>query len=349
MRSVVFSKIGLKRDKSEATDEVNVKREGASENLSTSTLTFITSVACGSCHAACFMPGRIHPRNPVIHHKAFDTGPIFPYLEGLYFVGFFIKPDGIMTALYTRLGQILLLAALLIVLNANDTQAQQWQWPEKGENLQVMPEDTTPEQLQATMRGFVSALGVRCEYCHDDTNGNRLSQMDFAADTKETKDIARIMLEMVQGINGEALTQIGGDDNEARVSVTCMTCHRGVAIPRMLEDILAEEHAEAGVEAVITRYRELRERYYGGFSYNFGERTLLRLAEMLMADAAADVPAILDLNLEMFPESWKTHLYYGQLHARGGARDAAIASFEKAYERNPVPWIQQQLDQLKSQ
>ena len=254
-----------------------------------------------------------------------------------------------MTALYTRSGRILLVAALFILLNTNHGLAQQWQWPEKAENLQVLPEDTTPDQLQATMRGFVGALGVRCEYCHDDSNGNRLSEMDFAADTKEAKDIARVMVEMVQGINGEALTQIGGGDNEARVSVTCMTCHRGVAIPRMLEDVLAEEHAEAGVGAAVARYRELRERYYGGFSYNFGERTLLRLAEMLMVSATDDVPAILDLNLEMFPESWQTHLYYGRFHAQGGAKEAAIASFEKAYELNPVPWIQQQLDQLKNQ
>ena len=254
-----------------------------------------------------------------------------------------------MTALHTHPGRILLLAALLFLFNAGDGLAQQWQWPEKGENLQILAEDTTPEQLQATMRGFVSALGVRCEYCHDDTNGNRLSQIDFAADTKETKDITRIMLEMVQAINGEALTQMERGENEARVSVTCVTCHRGVAIPRMLEDILAEEHAEAGVEAAITRYRELREQYYGGFSYNFGERTLLRLAEMLMVDAAEDVPAVLDLNLEMFPESWQTHLYYAQLHLRGGAKEEAIARFEKAYALNPAPWIQQQLDQIKSQ
>ena len=248
-----------------------------------------------------------------------------------------------------RPGRVLLLAALLILLASVEGLAQRWQWPEKGENLQILPEDTTPEQLQAAMVGFVGALGVRCEYCHDDTNGNDLSQMDFAADTKESKDIARVMMEMVQGINGEALTQVSSGDNAARVSVTCMTCHRGVAIPRMLEDLLAEEHAESGVEATITRYRELRERYYGGFSYDFGERTLLRLVEMMMANAADDVPAILDLNLEMYPKSWQTHLYFGQLHARGGDNEAALASFEKAYELNPVPFIQRQIDQIKGQ
>ena len=254
-----------------------------------------------------------------------------------------------MTAFNAWPGRILTLTVLLVLLGSTDSLAQRWQWPEQGENLQILPEDATSEQLQATMRGFVSALGVRCEYCHDDTNGNQLSQIDFAADTKETKDVARIMMEMVQAINGEALMQVEHGENEARVSVTCMTCHRGVSIPRMLEDILAEEHAEAGVEAAIARYRELREQYYGGFSYNFGERTLLRLAEMLMADAADDVPAILALNLEMFPESWQTHLYAGRVHMRGGDKEAALESFEKAYKLNPVPWIQQQIDQIKGQ
>jgi len=254
-----------------------------------------------------------------------------------------------MMALNARPGRILLLAAFLVLLGSDDGLAQRWQWPEKGENLKVLPEDIGPDELSTIMRGFTRALGVLCEHCHDDTNGTRLSEIDFPADTKETKDIARIMLEMVKGINGEALTQVERAENEARVSVTCVTCHRGVAIPRMLEDILTDEHAEAGVEAAITRYRELREEYYGGFSYDFGERTLLRLAEMMMADAVDDVPAILTLNLEMYPESWQTHLYFGQVHTKGGDQDAALASFEKAYELNPVPWIQQQIDQLKSQ
>jgi tetratricopeptide (TPR) repeat protein len=66
-------------------------------------------------------------------------------------------------------------------------------------------------------------------------------------------------------------------------------------------------------------------------------------------DATADVLAILTLNLEMYPESWQTHLYFGQVHLQSGDKEAAIASYEKAYAINPTPWIQQQLDQAKSQ
>ena len=192
-----------------------------------------------------------------------------------------------MMALNARPGRILLLAALLVLLGSTDGLAQRWQWPEKGENLKVLPEDIGPDELSTIMRGFTRALGVRCEHCHDDTNGNRLSEIDFPADTKETKEIARIMLKMVRRINDDELSELD-EDRPERVQVTCVTCHRGVALPRMLGDVLAEVNAEEGTEAAIAKYRELREQYYGGFSYDFGERSLLRLAERLLKQDKPD-------------------------------------------------------------
>ncbi len=44
---------------------------------------------------------------------------------------------------------------------------------------------------------FPQALGVRCTYCHDDSNGLKPSEMDFASDAKPEKEIARLMLGMV--------------------------------------------------------------------------------------------------------------------------------------------------------
>ena len=247
------------------------------------------------------------------------------------------------------LGRVVLLTGLLGILGSTDVLAQRWQWPEKTENLQVLSEDIEPNQLGAIMRGFTRALGVRCEHCHDDTNGNRLSQIDFPADTKETKEIARLMLKMVRRINTEDLAELD-EDRPERVEVNCVTCHRGVAIPRMLREILAEVNAEEGNEAAIAKYRELREQYYGGFSYDFGERTLMRLAERLLEqDKPDDAVAFLHLNLEMFPESWQTHVAFGQFYMQKEDNEQAIISLEKAYALNPFPWIKQQLDRLKSQ
>ena len=247
------------------------------------------------------------------------------------------------------LGRVVLLAGLLVGLGSTDVLAQQWHWPEKTENLQVLPEDIGPDELSATMRGFAMALGVRCEHCHDDTNGNRLSQIDFPADTKETKEIARLMLKMVHRINSEDLAELD-EDRPERLQVTCVTSHRGVALPRMLGDVLAEVNAEEGNEAAIAKYRELREQYYGGFSYDFGERSLMRLAERLLEqDKPDDAVAFLHLNLEMYPESWQTHVAFGQFYMQQEDNEQAIASLEKAYELSPAPWIQQQLERLKSQ
>ena len=247
------------------------------------------------------------------------------------------------------LGRVMMLAGLLLMLGSTDALAQRWQWPEKAENLKVLPEDTGPDALSATMRGFAMALGVRCEHCHDDTNGNRLDQINFAADTKENKEVARLMLKMVRRINGETLAELD-DTRPERVEVTCVTCHRGVALPRMLGDVLAEVNAEEGNEAAMARYRALREQYHGGFSYDFGERTLINLAGRLLEEGKPDdAAAFLHLNLEVFPESWQTHYSFGEFHARQQDTENAIASFEKAYALNPAPWIQQQVDRLKNQ
>ena len=193
------------------------------------------------------------------------------------------------------LGRVVLLAGLLVGLGSTDVLAQQWHWPEKTENLQVLPEDIGPDELSATMRGFAMALGVRCEHCHDDTNGNRLSEIDFPADTKETKEIARLMLKMVHRINSEELAELD-EDRPERVQVTCVTCHR----------LLEQEKPD-------------------------------------------DAVAFLHLNLEMYPESWQTHVAFGQFYMQQEDNEQAIASLEKAYELSPAPWIQQQLERLKSQ
>ena len=246
------------------------------------------------------------------------------------------------------------LIGLLLLPATADVHAQGWRWPDKSENLQVLHEDTSGDQLSDIMRGFTAALGVRCEHCHDDSNGSRLDQMDFAADTKETKEITRLMLQMVQRINGEELTEIERADVAAdaeKVRVTCVTCHRGVALPRMLGDVLAEVVTHEGTDAGIARYRELREQYYGGFSYDFSERVLLSFSESLAEQGHTDAAfAFLALNLEMYPESWQTHASYAGLYMQQGDKDKAIEHLEKALAMSPDNrFLQRQLDQVKSQ
>ncbi|MFQ5571363.1 MAG: c-type cytochrome [Rhodothermales bacterium] len=254
---------------------------------------------------------------------------------------------------HARWSRRLLLAGLLLMLAPSTLLAQQWRWPDKAENLKVLPEDTTPDQLRDTMIGFVRALDVRCSHCHDDRNGTRLNQMDFPSDFKETKKMARVMMRMVRRINDEHLDELGALGRPAadRVQVTCVTCHRGNTRPRMLEEVLAETLENDGMEATIAKYRELRETYYGGFTYDFGESVLMNFAQQLMGQEKKDEAfAILALNLEMYPASWQTHASFGQIHLQSGDNTAALASFEKALELNPENrFLQQQVEQLKSQ
>ena len=228
----------------------------------------------------------------------------------------------------------LVLFVLMLVL-AVPAEAQRFEWPEKAENLKVLPEDTPPQQLRATMISFVQGLGVRCEFCHDDTKGTRLTELDFAADTKETKDIARIMMKMVRRINGDELSEIDREDG-ARVRVTCITCHRGASVPRMLEDVLAEDIRTEGVEAAIAHYHELHERYQDGFAYDFRPNPLNNLGyTLLQAGQVDDAIAIFKLNVERHPDDWNVYDSLAEAYLTKGEPERAVALYQQSLILNP--------------
>jgi len=102
-------------------------------------------------------------------------------------------------------------------------------WP-KPTNLQVLPKDTTPEQLHKIMDGIAGALGVHCSFCH--VQNAQTHHMDFASDAKPDKEMARIMMRMTGTINQQYMTQIHDPDATAEDKhVTCGTCHRGHQMP----------------------------------------------------------------------------------------------------------------------
>ncbi|MGE5834870.1 MAG: c-type cytochrome [Acidobacteriota bacterium] len=120
------------------------------------------------------------------------------------------------------------------------------------QNLKVLPKNLTRQQVTALMRTFTVALGVQCTHCHAGTP----PQLNYAADEKPTKEVARKMIHMVMHINDEHLKGIGsatehaheappaaaaGGGGQAPVAVpplgdgpqkvTCYTCHRGQLKP----------------------------------------------------------------------------------------------------------------------
>jgi len=101
--------------------------------------------------------------------------------------------------------------------------------PAPPKNLQVLPKDTPAAQVVTLMRGFTTALGVQCGYCHVfEGAGNPAN--DMAADTKTPKLVARVMMQMTNEINQKLAANIKKPADQL-TSVGCMTCHRGQATP----------------------------------------------------------------------------------------------------------------------
>ena len=117
-------------------------------------------------------------------------------------------------------------------------------------------------------------------------------------------------------------------------AVTCVTCHRGVAIPRPLTDILLVTGVRDGADAAVKQYRDLRSQYYGRGAYDFGEETLLTVARRL-ANARPEVAIPLaELNLEFFPKSVNS-LVTKAIAQSGHDDEAAVATLKRALELDP--------------
>jgi Flp pilus assembly protein TadD len=92
-----------------------------------------------------------------------------------------------------------------------------------------------------------------------------------------------------------------------------------------------------GIDAAVTKYRELRERYYGTGSYDFGSESLGRVAETLAQEKGdlAGALRIVDLNVEAHPEDADAHVMRGQIQFASGDKEGAVASAMRALELDP--------------
>lgn len=232
------------------------------------------------------------------------------------------------------------------------------QIPEKFENLQVLPKDITRGDLVGIMRGFTTSLGVRCPFCHMGQEGADLSTFDFKSDDKPTKGTARIMMRMVHLINDTVLPQldtvshgegIEHDHTRERIQVQCVTCHRGNSRPVPIETVISKTIADSGLPAAVAAYRDLKSRYYGGFTYDFRERPLNGIASTLLRqNKLDDAVTLLTLNLELNPDTWATHMLLGDAYGALGKKDLAVASYRRSLELQPDnPPVKAKLDALQ--
>ena len=223
------------------------------------------------------------------------------------------------------------------------------QQPPPMTNLQVYPKDTPRPEIVVTMQGFVQALGVQsaggCGYCHVGT----APAFDFASDTKPAKTVARKMILMSRDITAK-LPEVTGKPAAEVTRLRCATCHRGVAVPKLLPDLLTETATKSGGPAAIQQYRDLRTKYYGSQSYDFSEPALVAMATPLIsANKPDDAIALLQLNAEFYPKSSATYAALGQAYARKNDTANAIKSYEKAVELDPNNQnAKRQLEQLKA-
>ena len=88
-------------------------------------------------------------------------------------------------------------------------------------NIKLFKGQPAIRVLNVMARGFSPALGVSCSHCH--VTG------EYEREDKNTKQIARDMFAMVNGINAE-LKKIP-NIKSTNPTVNCSTCHRGQARP----------------------------------------------------------------------------------------------------------------------
>ena len=200
-------------------------------------------------------------------------------------------------------------------------------------NLQIIPKDTPRPQVIAQMQAIAASLGVACNYCH--VQEGRGGRNDMAADEKPAKKAARGMMLLTRDINAK-LPEAVGKSADASTRVGCATCHRGVPIPKLLTDVVTEAAAAGGSTAGLAKYKELREKFYGGQSYDFSENGLLQIAQRAnAANKPDDAVAYLQANLEYYPKSARSYLLMSQAHMAKQDKAAALKDLEKAIELDP--------------
>ncbi|CAN5316859.1 hypothetical protein BH09GEM1_BH09GEM1_32560 [soil metagenome] len=240
---------------------------------------------------------------------------------------------------------------------------------EAPKNLQVLPKGMPRQQVVAIMNGFTQALGVNCAHCHTEAEagapgappaggpppgaqgggrgGPGGPQLDFALDDKETKKVAREMLKMVADINGKYLPATGRTFTD-RNSVSCETCHHGLAKPQTLRAALANAAEAKGADSALALYRGLRSRYYGASAYDFSETALTVAAnDLARINQRPTALALLKVNLEYFDKSAPTFLAIAQIQLQGGDTASAIDALQKASALQPTnPQIRQMMQRL---
>jgi hypothetical protein len=202
------------------------------------------------------------------------------------------------------------------------------------QNTQILDRMMPTPQLIQIMQQFTQALGVTCNHCHV-FNGPGNPMNDFVTDAKQPKKTARTMMLMTRELNAKLGAELGKPAADV-TQVQCVTCHRGVAIPRQLADIVASTTMAKGAAAAVAEYRDLRRQYYGSQAYDFREDSLLLAAQRATQDNRPDdALALLTLNMEFFPMGARSYQAQSVAYQRKNDRENAIKALQRAIELDP--------------
>lgn len=235
-------------------------------------------------------------------------------------------------------GAVWSVAPLVLILSSAPPAVAQMGPMEPPKNLQVLPKDTPRPEVLKVMRGFTTALGVHCDFCHADASGPRtpgMPPLDFASDDKENKKTARLMMRMVAAINGDFLAKLG--EGEEPPTVMCETCHHGQKEPA--EPLAVKLTATAdrrGVDAAFDQYADLKAKYAEAGVYDFREQTLLRVARALGENKKPeDSLAALKKTKALFPQSADVAAALGGALVQSGDVAGGRAELERALSIDP--------------
>ena len=224
--------------------------------------------------------------------------------------------------------------------------------PPRFENLKVFSKDIPRDSLLGIMRGFTTALGVNCQYCHVSETvaagapggppggppgggppGPR-ERLRPAADDKQTKQTARFMIRMADSLNRAVLTALPVRHSPA-IAVSCVTCHHGSPLPQTIDVALAETAERAGIDSAIARYRQLRGDMVSG-RYDFREGPMIDLAQRLTAGGKTpDAIKLLQTTQEFFPSSANVDMALADTYFATGDKAQAITRYRAALAKRP--------------
>ena len=120
------------------------------------------------------------------------------------------------------------------------------------------------------------------------------------------------------------------------VNVECVTCHRGLPVPRTLAQTLTATYDEKGADAALEQYRDLRKQSLESGSYDFREGSLQDLAEHAgeRGDTRGAI-AIDEENARQFPESARVQDSIAAAYEAAGDTRRAIESYRRALQLEP--------------